>query len=77
VASIKESGTSCVFISHDTYHVYPMADRIIILGRGEIVDTFVKGQIGIEQLETRLLQIAGTSEVDLKVPTSSRAVARE
>jgi len=77
VSSIKDSGKSCIFISHNMYHVYPVADRIIILDRGEIVDTFVKGEIGIEQLEARLLEIAGTSDVDLKVPTSSKAIARE
>ena len=51
VSSIKESGKSCIFISHNMFHVYPVADRIIILDRGEIVDTFVKGQISIEKLE--------------------------
>ena len=76
VASIKESGKSCIFISHNMYHVYPVADRIVILDRGEIVNTFVKGQISIEQLEARLLEIAGTSDVDLKVPVGSKAVAR-
>ena len=77
VRSIKESGKSCIFISHNMYHVYPVADRIIVLDRGEIVDAFVKGQIDIETLEARLLEIAGTSDVDLKVPVGSKAIARE
>jgi simple sugar transport system ATP-binding protein len=77
VGSIKKSGKSCIFISHNMYHVYPVADRIIILDRGEIVDTFVKGQVSIEALEERLLEIAGTSEVDLKVPTTSKAIVKE
>jgi simple sugar transport system ATP-binding protein len=77
VSSIKESGKSCIFISHNMYHVFPVADRIIILDRGEIVDTFVKGQISIEKLEARLLEIAGTSDIDLKVPVGSKALARE
>jgi simple sugar transport system ATP-binding protein len=76
VASIKQSGKSCIFISHNMYHVYPVADRIIILDRGEIVNTFVKGEISIEKLEERLLEIAGTSDVDLKVPVGSKAIAR-
>jgi simple sugar transport system ATP-binding protein len=77
VSGIKESGTSCIFISNNMYHVYPVADRIIILDRGEIVDEFVKGEISIEKLEARLLAIAGTSDVDLKVPVGSKAIARE
>jgi simple sugar transport system ATP-binding protein len=77
VSSIKKSGKSCIFISHNMFHVYPVADRIIILDRGEIVDTFVKGQISIEKLEARLLEIAGTSDIDLTVPVGSKAVAQK
>jgi simple sugar transport system ATP-binding protein len=77
VSSIKQSGKSCIFISHNMFHVFPVADRIIILDRGEIVDTFVKGQISIENLEARLLEIAGTSDIDLKVPIGSRATAQK
>lgn len=77
VGSIKQSGKSCIFISHNMFHVYPVADRIIILDRGEVVDTFVKGQISIDKLEARLLEIAGTSDIDLKVPVGSRAAAQK
>jgi simple sugar transport system ATP-binding protein len=76
VSSIKESGKSCIFITHNLFHVYPVADRIIVLDRGKIVDTFVKGQIKLEQLEARMLEIAGTSDIDLKVPVSSKAISK-
>ncbi len=71
VRSIKDSGKSCIFISHNMFHIYPVADRIIILDRGEIVETFVKGQISLEKLEAKLLEIAGTSGID------QNAVARK
>ena len=77
VSSIKESGKSCIFISHNMFHVYPVADRIIILDRGEIVGTYVKGQISLEKLEAKLLEIAGTSEIELKVPVGSKAIAQK
>jgi len=77
VSSIKQSGKSCIFISHNMFHIYPVADRIIILDRGEIVDTFVKGQISLEKLEAKLLEIAGTSDIDLKVPIGSKAIAQK
>ncbi len=77
VSSIKQSGKSCIFISHNMFHVYPVADRIIILDRGEIVDIFVKGQISIDKLEARLLEIAGTSDIDLKVPIGTRTAAQK
>ena len=73
VKSIKESGKSCIFISHNMFHVYPVADRIIILDRGEIVDSFTKNQLSIEKLEARLLDLAGTSGIDLKVPMGDKA----
>jgi hypothetical protein len=76
VSSIKESGKSCIFITHNLFHVYPVADRIIVLDRGKIVDTFVKGQIRLEQLEAKLLEIAGTSDIDLKVPVGSKAISQ-
>jgi simple sugar transport system ATP-binding protein len=77
VNSIKESGKSCVFITHNMFHVYPVADRIVVLDRGRIVDTFIKGEISIDKLEAKLLEIAGTSEIDLKVPVGSKALVRE
>jgi len=41
------------------------------------VDTFVKGQISIDKLEAKLLEIAGTSGIDLKVPMGSRATIQK
>jgi hypothetical protein len=43
---------------------------------GAAMNTFVKGQIKLEQLEARMLEIAGTSDIDLKVPVGSKAVSR-
>jgi len=77
VSSIKASGKSCIFISHNMFHIFPVADRIIILDRGEVVETFVKGQISLEKLEAKLLEIAGTSDIDLKVPVGSKAIAQK
>ncbi len=77
VSSIKASGKSCIFITHNMFHVYPVADRIIVLDRGRIVDTFIKGQISMEELEEKLLELAGTSGIDLTVPITSKAVAKE
>jgi simple sugar transport system ATP-binding protein len=33
----KEGGTSCIFISHNIYHAYDVAERFVILDRGKIV----------------------------------------
>lgn len=31
VADIKRAGKSCIFIDHNIFHVYPVADRIVVL----------------------------------------------
>jgi simple sugar transport system ATP-binding protein len=30
VKRVKEQGKSCIFITHNIYHVYPVADRFVI-----------------------------------------------
>ncbi len=37
VRRVKEEGSSCVFISHNIYHTYDVADRFVILDRGRVV----------------------------------------
>ena len=34
---IKERGSSCIFISHNIYHTYSVADRFVVLDRGKVV----------------------------------------
>ena len=31
VLALKKAGISCIFITHNLHHVYPIADRIVIL----------------------------------------------
>jgi simple sugar transport system ATP-binding protein len=37
VRRIKESGRACVYIEHNLAHVHEVADRLVVLDRGEIV----------------------------------------
>jgi simple sugar transport system ATP-binding protein len=37
VRHVKEEGSSCLFISHNIYHTYDVADRFVILDRGKVV----------------------------------------
>lgn len=36
VHNIKEQSKSAIFISHNIYYVYPVADRFVILDRGRV-----------------------------------------
>jgi len=35
VKRLKENNISCIFVTHNMYHVYPVADRFVFLHRGE------------------------------------------
>jgi len=64
VASIKRAGKSCIFIDHNIFHVYPVADRIVVLDRGTIAGQFMKDEVTLEQLIDRLYRVAATGELD-------------
>ncbi|MEM2998704.1 MAG: ATP-binding cassette domain-containing protein, partial [Thermoproteota archaeon] len=51
VRRLKDSGASCILISHNLYHVYPVADRIVVLSRGEKVADIRKEETSIKELE--------------------------
>ena len=53
---IKESGRACVYISHTISHVYEVADRFVIIDRGEIVADFQKSEISLRELDEFMLR---------------------
>ncbi|MFQ6065757.1 MAG: ATP-binding cassette domain-containing protein [bacterium] len=50
VTELKDQGISSVFITHNLYHVYPIADRIVVLSRGKKVGEFKKEETSIDDL---------------------------
>ena len=65
VRNIKEQGKSAIFISHNIYYVYPVADRFVILDRGRVAGEFLKKDISQEALVERLVQLARTGKLNL------------
>lgn len=61
VKKIKTEGKSCIFISHNLFHIYPVAERIVILDRGKIVEDIKKEDMTLEKLEKRMYEIAAGS----------------
>ena len=57
IRQLKESGASVIFISHNLYHVYPVADRIVVFSKSEKVAGMRKEETSIEELEH--IQISG------------------
>jgi simple sugar transport system ATP-binding protein len=44
VDEARNKGISIIFITHNVYHVYPIADRFVILSHGESIAEFPKGK---------------------------------
>jgi simple sugar transport system ATP-binding protein len=58
VKRARDEGASAIFITHTIYHAYDVADRIVVLDRGEIVLEIEKAAIGVEDLIARMEGIA-------------------
>lgn len=63
VRNIKEQGKSAIFISHNIYYVYPVADRFVILDRGSIAGEFLKAEITQDELVEKMVELAKTGKM--------------
>lgn len=50
VAGMKERGVGVIFVTHNVYHVYPIADKFVILNRGELVGVYDKADVTAEEI---------------------------
>jgi simple sugar transport system ATP-binding protein len=50
VEHARDEGSSVILITHNVYHAYEAADRIVILDRGQIVGEFQRADISAVQL---------------------------
>ncbi len=56
VHKIKEGGKASIYISHTITDVYEIADRFIVIDRGEIVASIKKAEITLKELDEYLLE---------------------
>ncbi len=63
VKGIKERGKSAIFISHNIYYVYPIAERFVILDRGEVAGIFLKREITQDELVEKMVRLAKTGKM--------------
>jgi simple sugar transport system ATP-binding protein len=64
VTGIKQAGKSAIFIDHNIVHVYPVADRIVVLDRGTVAGQFMKGELTFDELIDRLTHLARTGSLE-------------
>jgi len=61
IKRLKKEGVAVVYVSHSIEHVYGVADRIVILSRGEKILDVPKGELSFEELKKILTQGISTS----------------
>lgn len=50
IKELKKKKVACIFITHNLHHVYPVADRFVVLVRGEKVEDISKKDTSIDKL---------------------------
>lgn len=62
IKKLKDSGKSCVYISHTIANVYSVSDRFVILDRGRVVGRYERKEVSEPDLNEILIQIHYTPE---------------
>ena len=64
VRDIKSAGKSAIFTDHNVFHVYAVADRVVVLDRGRVAGEFRTKDITLDDLMDKMYQIAETGSFD-------------
>jgi simple sugar transport system ATP-binding protein len=64
VRHIKDAGKSAVFIDHNIFHVYSVADRVVVLDRGRVAGEFNTADISLDDLMEKMYRVAETGSLD-------------
>lgn len=64
VRHIKDAGKSAVFIDHNIFHVYSVADRVVVLDRGRVAGKFDTSEITLDELMDKMYRVAETGSLD-------------
>jgi simple sugar transport system ATP-binding protein len=64
VRDIKTAGKSAIFIDHNVFHVYGVADRVVVLDRGRVAGEFRTKDITLDDLMDKMYQVAETGSFE-------------
>lgn len=64
VQQVKNAGKSVIFIDHNIFHVYEVADRIVVLDRGRVAGQFRANELTLEALLEKMQRVAHTGSID-------------
>jgi simple sugar transport system ATP-binding protein len=54
----REEGSSVILITHNVYHAYEVADRMVILDRGRVVGEYRRADVSVVQLIEHMQHVA-------------------
>jgi simple sugar transport system ATP-binding protein len=60
VRGFRDQGKAAIFIDHNIFHVYDVADRFVILDRGRVAAQFAKSEITQDELIATMVQLHHT-----------------
>jgi simple sugar transport system ATP-binding protein len=60
VEGIRAAGKSAIFIDHNIFHVYAVADRIVVLDRGRVAGEFPTSRYSLDELMNIMREVAST-----------------
>lgn len=64
VRDIKKAGKSAIFIDHNIFHVYSVADRVVVIDRGQVAGEFYTKDITLDKLMEKMIRVAETGQLD-------------
>jgi len=64
VRDIRKAGKSAIFIDHNIYHVYSVADRVVVIDRGQVAGEFQTKDITLDDLMAKMIRVAETGSLD-------------
>ena len=56
VRGIQDAGKSAIFIDHNIFHVYAVADRVVVIDRGRVAGEFVTKDISLDELMEKMIR---------------------
>ena len=60
VRDIKKAGKAAIFIDHNIFHVYSVADRVVVIDRGKVAGDFMTKDISLDDLMDKMYRVAET-----------------
>jgi simple sugar transport system ATP-binding protein len=57
VEGVKAAGHACIYIEHNLAHAHEVADRLVLLDRGQVVAEYARGEITLAELTARMIAL--------------------